>query len=89
MFSIFTIKMLVNLGVLTWIERESCNRLWGGASEGSIKILSTISTKSLLFPNTLETLSMANFRALKAMISFHPFRVHNPRNPFSIRVLKD
>ena len=33
-------------------------------------------TRSLFFPNTLETPSVAKFRGLKEMTSFHPVRAH-------------
>ena len=45
----------------------------GEASGRSIKILST---RSPLFPNSLESASVANFRVLKEIISFHPVRAH-------------
>ena len=45
----------------------------GEASGRSIKILST---RSPLFPNSLESASVANFRVLKEIISFHPVRTH-------------
>ena len=46
----------------------------GEASGRSIKILST---RSPLFPNSLESASVANFRVLKEIISFHPVRAHH------------